>query len=204
MASNRKNTRRNTRRNRRNTRRNRRCWTRRSWNRRTTMMGGGDMSPANVNDSLAGSGPSQNNLAQGEQYASFHRNQHGGMAPYPAEVTNSLLDESLRASARVLPTDQYIRDVAGLRDPGVDGMMGGKRKRKGASKRKGRKGRKGTKGRKGKGRKQRGGGAVYNPMPASTSAPGLLLSPGDEAKAVRGMNPEWYLAEDPKSFAPKM
>ena len=110
---------------------------------------------------------------------------------------------SLRASARVLPTDQYIRDVAGLRDPGVDGMMGGKRKRKSKSVSK-RKGRKGTKGRKGKGRKQRGGGAVYNPMPASTSAPGLLLSPGDEAKAVRGMNPEWYLAEDAKSFAPKM
>jgi hypothetical protein len=202
MASNRKNTRRNRRNTRRNTRRNRRCWSRKSWNRRNNMMGGADMSPANVKDSLAGSGPSQMNLAQGDQYASFHRNQHGGQAPFPGGVTNSLLDESLRASARVLPTDQYIRDVAGLRDPGTDGMMGGRRKRKTASKRKGRKGRKGTKGR--KGRKQRGGGAVYNPTPASTAAPGLLLSPDMEAKAIRGMNPEWYLAENPNSFAPKM
>jgi hypothetical protein len=49
----------------------------------------------------------------------------------------------------------------------------------------------------------RGGGAVYNTDPASTSAPGLLLDPALEAKAVRGMNPEWYLAEDPKAFTPK-
>ena len=197
MTSNRKNTRRNHKNTRRNTRRNRRCWT-----RRNNMMGGANMSPANVQDSLAGSGPSQNNLAQGDQYASFHRNQHGGMAPYPALVTNSLLDESLRASARVLPTDQYIRDVAGLRDPGTEGVMGGgRRKRKGT---KGRKGRKGTKARKGKGRKQRGGAATYNPSPASTTAPGLLLSADMESKAVRGMNPEWYLAENPNSFAPKM
>jgi hypothetical protein len=49
----------------------------------------------------------------------------------------------------------------------------------------------------------RGGGAVYNTNPASTAAPGLLLDPALEAKAVRGMNPEWYLAEDPKAFTPK-
>jgi hypothetical protein len=48
-----------------------------------------------------------------------------------------------------------------------------------------------------------GGAAIYNTDPASTTAPGLLLDPDMEARAVRGMNPEWYLAKDPNSFTPR-
>jgi hypothetical protein len=44
------------------------------------------------------------------------------------------------------------------------------------------------------------GGAVFSP--ALTSAPGLLLPPGLEAKAVSGMNNEWKLAENARAFAP--
>jgi len=54
---------------------------------------------------------------------------------------------------------------------------------------------------KGKSRKQRGGANLTNQ--ADYSAPGMLLSPSMEAKALGGMNPEWKLAADPTSFAPK-
>lgn len=196
MASrrNRRTTRKN-RKNRKNTRRNRR-----------NMAGGATLSPAGVNDSLAGSAPSQMNLAQGRQYESYHMNQHGGMAPL-SQITDSTLPVELHASARTLPLDGYFNDIRGLRDPN---QMGAGRKGRKAH-RKGRKGsrksrktqRKARKGRKGSRRTMRGGAFEYNPNPASTSAPGMLLDPAMEARAVRGMNPEWYLAEDPKAFNPK-
>ena len=34
------------------------------------------------------------------------------------------------------------------------------------------------------------------------SAPGMLLSPSAEARALGGMNPEWKLASDPTAFVP--
>jgi hypothetical protein len=187
-----------TRRNRRNTRKN----TRRNRRNRRNMRGGAsgeNVSPAGVNDSLAGSAPSQMSLAQGRQYESYHTNQHGGMAPL-SQITNSTLPQELHASARTLPLDGYFNDIRGLRDPNQ--MGAGRKGRKGRKTRKTRKTRKGRKGRKGR-KTMRGGGTVYNNDPASTSAPGLLLDPALEAKAVRGMNPEWYLAEDPKAFTPK-
>lgn len=218
MANNRKNrrnTRRANRKNRKNTRRNMRGGA-----------GGNSTGPAPVDYSLSGSSPSQMSLAQGNQFAGYHANQHGGVAPYPGEVVSSGLPADLRATARIEPLDGYFADIRGLRDPN----------QMGAGRRKGRKGRKASrKGRKAsrkdrkstrkstrkntrKGRKasrkdrkstrrnrrnMRGGAAIYNPDPASTSAPGLLLDPATEAKAIRGMNPEWYLAPDPNAFTPK-
>ena len=191
------------RKNRKNTRRNNAM-------RKVYMMGGGNANstgPAPVTYNLAGSAPSNMNLAQGQQYLSYHTNQHGGQAPL-SEITDSTLPQALRASARLDPLDGYFADIRGLRDPNQ--MGAGRRKRRNT-----RKNRKNTrKGRKGNRKNRRcwsrrrrnnmmGGGAVYNPDPASVSAPGLLLDPGLEAKAVRGMNPEWYLAEDPNSFTPK-
>ena len=199
-------TRRANRKGRKNTRRNRRV-----------MCGGGANSTgeAPVNYNLAGSAPSQMSLAQGNQYLSYHMNQHGGQGPYPSSVVGSVLPQDLHASARILPLDGYFNDIRGLKDPN---QMGAGRRRRHRASRKGRKasrkGRKASrkgrktsrKGRKAsrKGRKtMRGGAAIYNDNPASTTAPGLLLDPAMEAKAIRGMNPEWYLAEDPNSFAPK-
>lgn len=211
---NRRNTRRANRKNRKNTRRN--------------MRGGADgnaTGAAPINYSLAGSSPSQMSLAQGNQFASYHTNQHGGEAPYPGEVVGSTLPPELHASARITPLDGYFNDIRGLKDPN---QMGAGRRRKGRkasrkglkASRKGRKAsRKGRKAsrkdrkasRKGSRRNARrntrrnmtGGGGIYNPEPASVSAPGLLLDPATEAKAIRGMNPEWYLAPDPNAFTPK-
>lgn len=208
---NRRNTRRVNRKDRKNTRRN--------------MRGGNAIAnatgPAPVNYNLAGSSPSQMSLAQGNQYAGYHMNQHGGVAPYPGEVVGSGLPAELHASARILPLDGYFNDIRGLKDPNQMGA-GRRRGRKGRkASRKGRKAsRKGRKasrkvyrkstrknGRKGSRRNTRrnmaGGAAVYNSEPASVSAPGLLLDPATEAKAIRGMNPEWYLAPDPNAFTPK-
>ena len=194
--------------------------------RRNRMYGGAAYisAPMPLNESLAGSSPSQNNLAQGGQYESFHVNQHGGMAPLSA-ITNSLLPNDMAASARTLPLDKYINDVAPLRDPGQGGQMGGRRRRtrnsrgrftkrragRKGTKRHSRKGRKSTK-RKGRKRnasgrflKMRGGAAQPGlDLAASADAPGMLLDPRTETSAMRGMNPEWFLAPNPNSFAPRV
>ena len=177
--------------------------------------------PMPLNESLAESSPSRMNLAQGGQYESFHANQHGGMAPLSA-ITNSLLPNDMAASARTLPLGKYISDVAPLRDPGQGGQMGGRRRRTRNSRgrftkrRAGRKstkrhGRKSTK-RKGRKRnasgrflKMRGGAAQPGlDLAASADAPGMLLDPRTETSAMRGMNPEWSLAPNPSSFAPRV
>lgn len=183
--------------------------------------------PMSIHESLAGSSPSQMNLAQGKQYESFHMNQHGGMGAYPSSVVSSLLPSDMAASARITPLNNDINEVKGLRDPGQEAQMGGRRrtrnsrgrftkKRVGQKARKGRKGtkRSGRKGTKRSGRKRNAsgrflkmrGGAVQPPLDlaASSSAPGMLLDTASEARAVRGMNPEWTLAPNPNSFAPRV
>ena len=177
--------------------------------RRNRMYGGAAYTamPMSVSESLAGSSPSQMNLKQGEQYGAFHANQHGGMAAYPMSVVDSLLPSDMAASARVTPLNTYINDVKGLRDPGQEAQMGGRRRRTRNSrgrftkKRAGKKARKGTKrsGRKGtkrNGRKRNAsgrflkmrGGAVQPALSdaASANAPGMLLDAGAEARDVVG------------------
>lgn len=194
--------------------------------RRNRMYGGAavTLAPMDLKESLAESSPSRMNLAQGGQYESFHANQHGGMAPLSA-ITDSLLPKDLASSARTLPLDKYINDVAPLRDPGQGGQMGGRRRRTRNSRgrftkrsagrksttRHSRKGRKSTK-RKGRKRnasgrflKMRGGAAQPGlDLAASADAPGMLLDARTEASAMRGMNPEWSLAPNPNSFAPRV
>jgi hypothetical protein len=212
-----RNTRRNTRRNRKNTRKNRRTNrrnTRRTLYRRNNMKGGSTANanstgPAPVNYGLAQTAPSAMSLAQGGQFASYHTNQHGGEAPYPQQVLGSTLPQELHASARTAPLDGYFNDIRGLKDPN---QMGAGRRRKGRKNNM-------TTGnimaamrrmvtRRNMNMRRRrnnmtGGAATYNYDPASTSAPGMLLDSSLEAKAIRGMNPEWYLAKDPNSFTPR-
>lgn len=213
--------------------------------RRNRMYGGAAyvLSPMGVNDSLAGSSPSQMNLAQGEQYGAFHAKQHGGMAPYPLGVVDSLLPSDMAASARVTPLNTYINDVKGLRDPGQEAQMGGRRRvtrrnlratrriirRNGrmirrmvrrdrrvirratrrdrrVSRRMSRRASRSAK-RNSKGRFLKMRGGAVQPaldLAASANAPGMLLDAGAEARAVRGMNPEWSLAPNPNSFAPRV
>ena len=164
----------------------RRCWS----------GGAQDIAPAEVNDhSMAAA--SRLSLAQGSDYETLHSNQHGGMAPVGE---TGMLDESLRATARIGVLDQSLSAIQGMSD-----QSGGRRK-------KGRKGRKSISHKNimrmlarinKKSRKMRGGMASLAHA-QDYSAPGMLLSPGAERMAVMGMNPEWKLATDPAAFNPTM
>ena len=151
--------------------------------------------------------PQRLSVGQGNQFAELTKNMHGGMGVYPGAVTDSGLPQNLHASARLVGLDQKYAEIANMRD-----QAGGRRRRrarKATKSRKTRKGRKASrKGRKSnnsrksrKGRKSRrsmrGGALGY----ASTDAPGMLLDASQTARA--GLNPEWKLAEDVNSFAPK-
>jgi len=53
-------------------------------------------------------------------------------------------------------------------------------------------------------RGMRGGAAASLANAQDFGAPGMLLSPAQQAAALGGMNPEWKLAMDPASFAPNL
>lgn len=150
---------------------------------------------------------SAQNLAQGQQFASMHVNQHGGAAldagPFPGAVTEqALLPANLMNAARVAPLNAALNAIANMKDPG---QAGGGRRRKGrkASKKARKASRKGRKAsRKGRKTRRQRGGAAYDSNPASVNAPGMLLDPSQMSKALSGMNAEWRLAEDPAAFAP--
>jgi len=147
-------------------------------------------------------------LAQGEEYQSLHAGQHGGavaMNPSPAPPGyTGVLDSSLRGQAWLNPIDESLKAIQGMSD-----QAGGRRRRRRGTKRRGMK-RRGTKrrGTKRRGtkrsRRMRGGAAVSLAHAQDFRAPGMLLSPGQEATALGGMNPEWKLATDPNSFAPNL
>jgi hypothetical protein len=201
-----------------------------------------------------GGNPMQMSLAQGKDYLDIHKNQHGGMAPVG---TTGVLDDSLRATARIAVLDQSMQQIQGMSDQSGGGkrkglvqhlgkklknmagtvkrslvgrhsypkklmdafrkrksMLGGKR-RKTSRKRKAicggkrkamsRKRKAMMGGRSSCMRRRMRGGAAMTPLATAQdySAPGQLLSPQGEARAMMGMNPEWKLATDPNSFAPK-
>lgn len=208
-----------SRRNRRNTRRNARRSTR--VNRRN-YRGGSVPAPVNV-DPMADM--SKQSLNQGQQFASYHANQHGGAAlvggPYPGIVGGEpLLSETLAASARVGPLNASLNEIKGMQDGGKRrntrrNRKASKKNRKASKKnRKNRKNRKASKKNRKASRKNRKnrksskknrssrryhGGAMPAMNPGSTSAPGMILPSN---VSVPGMNPEWKLAENPRSFAP--
>ena len=206
-----------------------------------------------------GGNPMALSMAQGKEYLDIHKGQHGGMAPVG---TTGMLDDSLRATARVGVLDESLSQIQGMSDQSGGGkrkglvqrlgkklknmagtvkrslvgrrsyprklmdalrmrksMLGGRRKGK-SRKSKSRKsmgmmgGKRKAMSRKRKGmmggrsscmRRRMRGGAAMTPLATAQdySAPGQLLSPQGEARAMMGMNPEWKLATDPNSFAPK-
>lgn len=164
-----------------NRRASRRCWS------------GG--APASVDDTSMNAS-SKLSLAQGGDYAAIHAKQHGGMAPVGY---TGVLDDSLRATARVAVLDESMGAIQGMSD-----QAGGGRRRKG---KKGKKAKKFTHKNimamlKKLNKRQRGGAAYALTQAQDYSAPGMLLSPSAEARALGGMNPEWKLASDPTSFVP--
>ena len=159
-----------------NRRASRRCWS------------GG--APASVNDNSMHAS-SKLSLAQGSDYENIHSAQHGGMAPVGY---TGVLDDSLRATARVAVLDESMGAIQGMSDK----AGGGPRRRKGkkfthknimAMLKK-------------LNKRQRGGAAYALTQAQDYSAPGMLLSPSAEARALGGMNPEWKLASDPTAFVP--
>jgi hypothetical protein len=72
-------------------------------------------------------GPSNQSVAQGQDYLRIHAGQHGGAAPYagaPVGYTG-VLDSSLREAARIQPLDQSLSKIQGMSD-----QSGGGKKRK--------------------------------------------------------------------------
>ena len=133
--------------------------------------------------------PADLSAAQGTEYKNIHKGQYGGgMSLEGAPVgTTGVLDESLRATARVSTLDNSVSAIQGMSD-----QSGGGRSTPTTT------------------RRHRGGsrcgmrGGAHALDPADYSAPTHLLSAGAEAKALMQMSPEWKLAENPLSFAPKM
>jgi len=156
-------------------------------------------------------------LHQGQQFAGFHANQHGGAAlvggPYPGIVGGEpLLSDNLAASARVGPLNASLNEIKGMQDGGRrrsrrNGCSRRNRKNRRASRRN-RKNRKASrKNRKSSRRNRRDsrrnrlyyGGGMPALNPGSASAGGMLLP---SSVTAAGMNAEWKLAENPRAFAP--
>jgi len=144
------------------------------------------------------SSPSKMMLSQGNEYQSIHAGQHGGavavnLAPAPPGFTG-VLENGLRSQAWLGPLDASMQAVQGMSD-----QSGGRRRGRKASRR----GRKASRrGRKGS-RRMRGGSAFSLSHAQEFGAPGMLLSPGQEAQALESMNPEWKLATNPSAFTPR-
>ena len=166
----RKDSRKNSRKNsRRNSRRNSRKNSRRNSRKDRRQNGGGAMLQS---------------LAQGQQFASIHKAQHGGAmltgAPLSA-ISDSMLPGDLRSFARIGGLDASIADAAQMRDPDQVQMPAQKGGRRGKASRKNkdsRKNKKASRKNKKNSRKQYGGamGAPYN-------QPTMLLSASEAAKA---------------------
>ena len=170
--------------------------------------------PADVQDDSMLSA-SKLSSAQGLDYERLHVGQHGGAAVSLANSAppgyTGMLDDSLRATARVTVLDQSMSGIQGMSD-----QSGGSRKRSkkgmsmrkkgmymgGGRKRGSRRGKKSRKSRSMRKRKMRGGSSYSLSDAQDVGAPGMLLSPNQEATALQGMNPEWKLAADPGAFKP--
>ena len=113
--------------------------------------------PASVDDSSMSSA-SALSQAQGKQYDQMHAGQKGGAYSLAASAPvgyTGVLDDSLRASARVGVLDSSFNQIQGMSD-----QSGGRRHRRGKKSRKGTK--KSRKGSKKSRRHRQGGGGVMN------------------------------------------
>jgi len=130
-------------------------------------------------------------MAQGGDFFGYHAKQHGGMAPVGY---TGMLDDSLRASARVTPLDQAGAAIMGLKD-----QAGGRRKRRStkrrSTKRRSTK-RRSTKRRSTKRRstrRQNGGMRALGSM--DVGAPSMLLQGPQAHQALSTMHHEWRDAQ---------
>ena len=150
---------------------------------RAPMRGG--MAPVGDASMLLGQ---KDNLAQGSQFLDIHKAQHGGMAPYPGGVSDSVLSGPMVESARTGPLDVAMGQIKGMQDGG---------RRRGRKHR----GKKGTR----RHRKHRGGGhgghGGHYLGGSPVNADAMLLPAGLEKQAA--LNYDWSAARDPNYWAPK-
>lgn len=165
---------------------------RRGYSRRNRIMYGG---MASLNDSSMALGQ-KDNLSQGQQFLSMHKTQHGGMSPYPAGVTDSVLSGSMIAAARTGPLDTAIGQIQGMQD-------GGRRRSCSRSRRSRRNKNRSNTNRKDKNRRNRKhrGGAHMALGGSPLSENSMLLPSGLEKQAA--LNHDWDAARNPNYWAPK-
>ena len=151
----------------------------------------GGMSPLGDTSMMVGQ---KDSLAQGTQFLSMHKAQHGGAAPYPLGVTGSVLTGSMIASARTGPLDTAISQIQGMQDGGRRNIIAMRNKITMRNKRN-----KNKKNKKSRGRRQRGGAMLATGSPLSADS--MLLPSGLEKQAA--LNNDWSAARDPNYWAPK-
>ena len=161
----------------------------------------GGMAP--VNDASMTMGQ-KDNLSQGTQFLDIHKNQHGGMSPYPGGVTGSVLtDPSMVTSARTGPLDTALSQIQGMQDGGARRNKSKKNKNKSKRRTHGRKQKRDYK--RGHSRRNRMNGGSHSfghqLMGSSLSENSMLLPPGSEKSA--GLNYDWDAARNPNYWAPK-
>ena len=159
-------------------------------------------------------GAGDNYMLEASNSAVGRPGQTGGAAVSLASAAppgyTGMLDDSLRATARIGVLDQSLGQIQGMSD-----QSGGGRKRKNMSRKRknmSRKRKSMNRKRKSMNRKRKSmnrrrkmkGGAALSPLSQAQDfgAPGMLLSPNQQAQALSGMNPEWKLASDPGAFKP--
>ena len=164
---------------------------RRGHSRRNRIMYGG-MAPVGDSSMMLGQ---KDNLSQGQQFLDIHKNQHGGMSPYPAGVTDSTLSGSMIAAARTGPLDTAIAQIQGMQDGGARRTRNRNRKNKNKNKKN-----KNKSNRNRRNRNHRGGAHMeLGGSPLSESA--MLLPSGLERQA--SLNHDWDAARNPNYWAPK-
>lgn len=202
---------------------------RKSHKRRGSRRLRGGQAPVNY----ANPGPMNLNLAQGQQFAEYHKNQHGGMGaysygPYPGAVEEpSVLPGDLVASAKLLPLDKAFAEIRQFGPSSDNPNLAGGRRRKAKKSRKSRKSRKTRRvsrqrgglyrwggggrascglmkgGRRGNCGLMKGGSAAEMRYPMPVGDETKMLIPASLQEQA-GLNPEWKLAENPLAFNPKM
>jgi hypothetical protein len=155
-------------------------------NRRTNRRQKGGVAPLSTAYADMATWQSKMSLGQGDDFATYHKAQHGGVAPYPGMVTGSMLPADMLDSARTSGTMDALRFAQQFRDPPyaqaipTPSKVGGKRKSKKTR----------------KGRKHRGGALEGAPV---TMNPMLL--PNQAAYGAAGLNPEYRGAATEYSVA---
>ena len=195
--------------------------THRRGRRQQLRRGGYLLQGADIKESLYGSSASQQSLAQGDDFASYHQAQHGGVAPI-GQAFDVMTDQQMLSSSMSAGQLKAIADVRPLRDdqpPPLDPtiaspsatvgtsascgpQLGGRRRRRRTSKKskKSKKSKGAKKSKKSNRRRRQGGGSLgYAPV----NSPGLLL---DSAAAYNnaGLNPEYYKGSSTEQFAANM